>query len=1050
MHINTHQQNTLIYFRAYNKLLLGLVILAAFSIQLRSQPLTSDISLIKGPVKPTVLPKSELSVLLGRSAHQVGKESELRYAPLEDGGFQIIGGNKSFNRAITIGRNNIATGDLPIFKIHTTTGSGVYAKDRSYPLFPRHDSRSSKVTPELGTLRLAVPGPRGSLTWLDKLRSIKTTFRPGYTVYEIEGPKKHWKATLTMAPTIEENGFICKVEFNRPLPLQWIYSDLYWSPKEKNNNSVSFKVNTAKLSESNLPKGVIHIGWDAQGSIKKGKAKHGESAVFQSTKDQKIYHIVGTWGVTEYDKTAADEVLSRLNTTTANTWPQKRDKLKKLWFDCYIGKALEPEAKFKKLLKKPSAFLQKSMDHWDQRRSEFQIKTPDAYFNAVLNFERAISDYHLMGPGMVLSSFKWIMYSHISVGWYGKMWAGDLEAVKDHMRLLGAMQRKDGYISWISPSLHAYTAENNTPYWVDHVWWLYAWTGDKEFLQDLWPAVKKAVEWEDKNNDPDGDGLYRSHYEYWNCDSNGKGPKAATPTTTAWAMHDRAAKMAEILGDLQANDIYRARTNKIRTQAFKQLWNEEQGILGSRGGNDVWRGHPQTWEQYLGINNGMIPANKGIRAMRWLEAQYGFEPNKGIKLLMNCDWWPLRWSVHWVPTGDTCLAAMAGMKSGDTDLWWPYLQTAAMSAFRSDSPSVRFAIGNKGTGSGGIEFIDSDDPFMHTAVRGLFGVKPEIHNERLNIMPSFPSDWKEASMKNPLVDYQYSRKGDKVTLIIKTAKPLIKVVRAYPGAKAIITAKESVSSISYQLPKKTTQVPVLESKQIFTESKPRNKEAELSKQVQDKLIQLDLTANYNTTLTTLTTKTNFLFDTGRIHTINKWWQTPGIKMTPGSRNLESENGMSFLIGPRDSQKNHILALASWGKNGPLPSIAKIPINKKLDKLWLLMQNYVSPIKNYIPNGEVILHYLEGAPETTSLIPPYNIDCYFQEFSREGSSIDLGELIWHSKHGHSPVKRETAKAHASTLSISCDPTRTLKTIEIRATVSEGVIGLNAITLLPAEQ
>ena len=1029
--------------------LLALAFLSLCSLVVSAGEIKPNAEFIKGPLQPLNKPDTEQSVLLGHSAFQTGPKVLMRYQPIEDGGFQITGGRERFNRSITIGRNNIICSDTPTWKIHTTTGSGVYASDRSYPLFPREDAQSSKESPELGTFRLGVPDAKGKVLWLDLLKTTTATFRPGYTKYKVVDPNgAKWNAEITIAPLMDFHGFVCKIKFDKPTPLTWTCSDIFWSRKEKSSNKVMLKERHALITEEKLPNAQILCGWGAEGSAKTAKSQYGDSLVFSTTEDKSEYTIFSTWGVSDYNKELAQEMMSRLNGTT---WVKEREELKKSWFDCFIGRALNPAKNFELVAKNPGAYLQKTLNYWDKRRNEFQIQTPDPYLNGLINFERAISEYHQLGPGMVLSSFRWVMYSHISVGWYGKMWSGDLEEVKKHMRLLAAMQAEDGFMNWVSPSMHAYIAENNGPYWVDHVWWLYQWTGDEKFLQDLWPHIQKAVAWENKNNDPDGDGLFRSHYEYWNCDSNGKGPKAAAPTSTAWAMHDRAAQIALVLGDSHLEQVYRAKANKIRSQALSQLWSEDKGILGSIGGNGIWRGHPQTWEQYLGINNGMLPIDKGIRAMRWLAAHYGFEPNPGINLLMNCDWWPLRWSVHWVPTGDTCLAVLAAMKCGDTDYWWPYMDTAVKSAFRSKSPAVRFGINNYGSGCGGVEFIDSDDPFMHTTVRGLFGIEPELQNKKIKITPGFPNDWKSASIKTPLLHYTYKREGKTVELRIESGQALKKQVYPYPEAKAIETDEEKVSVVRYKLTDdRFKKVAEIQHKPIMTDLQPRVEEPVLSPQEQGKLQVLELRELYNTTLKKMSSEMKFMFDTGHLQPITKWWHTPGIKMNPGPRELQAKNGVKFLVAPRDGVQNNIIALSSFHDPAPLPSGVKIAVNKKVKKLWLLLQNYVSPIKNYIPNGEVILHYTTGKPQMTSLVPPYNIDCYFQEFSREGTSVPLGELTGMRKTGHSPVPRDLAKPHATSLGIDCDPARTLKAVEIRALVTEGVIGVSGITLMPVEK
>ncbi|WP_168433051.1 alpha-L-rhamnosidase-related protein [Pontiella sulfatireligans] len=998
------------------------------------------------------MPDSDQSVLLGTSGHQASNETELRYQPVEDGGFQIINGKKSYNRSITIGRNNLANGDIPLFKMHTTTGSGVYssAVDSCFPLFSREDGAKAKVAPALGTLRLAVPSAAG-LQKMDTYPS-KTVFRPGYTQYEVSGPKKEWNAAITIAPTLEQHGFVCKVEFDRPMLLEWTYGDLYWSAKETNSNDVGISGCTAELTEKNLPNGVVLVGWDGNGTGTSFESKYGQSVRFSSTHKKKVYYITATWGVTQHNQALADEMMARLDTPAANAWSVERDVLKKAWFDCYIEPALNPGKKFTTLQNNPSVQLTQALEYWDERRSRFQIKTPDPYLNALVNFERCISEYHQMGPGMVLSSFKWLMYSHISVGWYGKMWAGDLAEVKNHMRFLAAMQAEDGFINWVSPSLAAYHAENNTPYWVDHVWWLYCWTGDEKFIRDLWPALKKAVEWECTNNDPDGDGLFQAKYEYWNCDSNGKGPKAATPTSTAWAMHDRAAKMAVVVGDTDAADQYRAMADRIKTKTFEELWSEEQGILGSIGANGVWRGHPQTWEQYKGINNGSIAADKGRRAMRWIESHYGFEGDSGVNMLMNCDWWPIRWSVHWVPTGDTCLAVLAGMKCGDTDLWWPYMETATLSSFRSKTPGVHFSIGNtSGGGGGGVEYIDSDDPFMHTTVRGLFGIEPEIQNDRLYITPAFPSGWETAEITTPQVSYSYQRKGERVVLKIKTPQPLVKVVSLRSGGATVTTPKEMVSTVELKrVQSKEDSMPSSTHEPILTLNNPPEKEPVLSVADKTRLVLMDLSSVYNTTLWELVTKTPFQTDYGSPTTIKGWWHTVPGKMNDGPEVISADNGIDFLLkGRPDSvagNAGNLLALSSWGQPYPLPAAARVGVGRKVEKVWLLMQNYVSPIKNYIPNGEVILHYDSGKPDLISLIPPYNMDGYFQSFSREGTSVPLGELVW--SPGWGTCNKSNCEAQAKSLAIPSDPARVLKEIEIRATVSEGVVGISAITLLPA--
>jgi hypothetical protein len=332
----------------------------------------------------------------------------------------------------------------------------------------------------------------------------------------------------------------------------------------------------------------VLAGWNGHGAGQILKTAYGGQAEFTATVPQQSYDIVGTWGVTTYDEARAQTTMARLDTPNAAAWPQIRDHLKQEWFDCYIGRALNPERHMKALLADPGGALKKTMTWWDARRQEFQIKTPDEHLDALMNWSRCTTEYHRQGPGLVLGAQIWQMYSHISTGWYGKEWGGDHRAIDDCLRLYGAMQGADGFIRWISPSLVAFDAEDNTPYWVDQVWRHYTWTGDKQFVVDMWPMVKKAVAWMQKRNDPDGDGLFRDFYEYWNCDSDGMGPKSATPSAMAWAMLDRAARMARVVGDSEAERLYQAAANKTYDAIFRELWRNDKGRIGSIGADGIW------------------------------------------------------------------------------------------------------------------------------------------------------------------------------------------------------------------------------------------------------------------------------------------------------------------------------------------------------------------------------------------------------------------------------------------------------------------------------
>ncbi len=1021
------------------------------------------VRLLPAPLRPTKTPELEQSVLLGRSHFMApgdGRgDTEPVYEPVEDGGFRITNSRRQFNRVIVGGQNRVWTGDAPVFRLDAGTGNSSYAADRIYPLWPRQDSQAGTAMPGMGTLRLGVIGSDGKTRWLDEAAGITAIFRPGYTRYEWTSPELGGAGSIVVAPTANGHGMICRVAFERDARLVWQYGGLWWLPQEANANRVTIDGSAARCTEANLPNGLVLAGCDAACEGRVIPQPYGQQAEFAAGRPQKAYHVVVAWGVTKHDEELAARTAARLDTPNASAWTAVRDRLKARWLDCFVHAALDPERRFQETVRAPADALRKMCEGWDKRREAFQVRTPDPYLNALINFERCRSEYHRKGPGLYLGE-TWQMYSHISTGWYGKEWGGDHEAIDDCLRLYGAMQEDDGFIRWVSPSLMPFHAENNTPYWVDQVWWHYAWTGDKTFVRDLWPAVRKAVAWQLRYNDPDGDGLSQDWYEYWNCDSNGKGPKSAASSAMTWAMLDRAARLAAALGEPAAEAEYRAAADKTRDAIMRELWRENAGRLGCIGADGIWRGHPQIWEEYLAVNAGLLSPEQGRRAMRWLASHYGYEPKAGVRLLSCSDWWPIRWSTQWTPTGDTCLAALAGMKCGDVELWWPYLKTAIGSAFRSEFPGINMGISNTGAGGGDREDVDSVDPYVHAMVRGLFGIEPAIHEGRIDIVPSFPADWREAAIHTPDVSYEYRRDGDRATFRIRTPRRLVKRVRANLSGREAVTPAETESVVTVEIrPAIAPPGPPTHPPTILADQQPPSPDERgrpLGGKDRGRLVLFDLGGACNVTLEEMVmTKVRYDVPAGPpptlkddIGAIGWWWGNPLLTMPPSPRVLTADTGVPFLTAGRPrpgvgTVPKNMLALSSWPPYS-LPGGAVVPVGIRCERFWLLLQSYVHPMKNYIVNGEVILRYADGREHVESLVPPFNLDAYFQHFARRGVPVPLGRISVPA--GGSFVPGNLMHAHADALEIPCDAAAAIESVELRATCSEGLIGLVGMTVL----
>jgi len=429
---------------------------------------------------------------------------------------------------------------------------------------------------------------------------------------------------------------------------------------------------------------------------------------------------------------------------------------------------------------------------------------------------------------------------------------------------------------------------------------------------------------------------------------------------------------------------------------------------------------------------------------------------------------------------------MAGLMTGDADLWWPYIATTFRASYKGQYPGVNYGIANNGASAGIEEQLDSTDAHIHLAFRGLFGIEPAVHEGKINICPAFPSDWKEAAIKLPHIEYTYQREGEECTFHIKSARPLIKIVQANLTGEAVETESETESVVRvkrgaqmlYESPcaAKTLRikaVPPTKHRQVHSIQVVNQEDcpAELRPPVpltdsqRRRQVMMKLEQHFNTGWEQLM-ETKFLFDyDDQPMPLRNFWGLPRVKLAdakscgpsqhkglcPRANTVDAITGVRFLIAPMCTtgfpEVKSLLAV-SRTEPFPFPCSVTIPIGIKCEQVWPLLQCYSHAMKNYIPNGEIILRYEDGHEELEQLIPPYNMDTYFQHYSLKGVPILMGHLVFDDPWGGGFDNRDVLVAHGDALLIDADPERVLYEIEVRAVCTESVIALAGLTVVEA--
>ena len=165
------------------------------------------------------------------------------------------------------------------------------------------------------------------------------------------------------------------------------------------------------------------------------------------------------------------------------------------------------------------------------------------------------------------------------------------------------------------------------------------------------------------------------------------------------------------------------------------------------------------------------------------------------------------------------------------------------------------------------------------------------------------------------------------------------------------------------------------------------------------------------------------------------------------------NGVS-LATPGEAGAKNIVFVSQWDN---YPREASVPLAGRARQLYLLMAGSTHHMQSRIDNGEVIVHYTDGATERLALENPttwwpIEQDYFIDDFQfRVEAPLPLRVDL---QTGHVRVlERETFKGRggkipggaATVLALPLDASKELQSLTVRALANDVVIGLMAATL-----
>ncbi len=303
----------------------------------------------------------------------------------------------------------------------------------------------------------------------------------------------------------------------------------------------------------------------------------------------------------------------------------------------------------------------------------------------------------------------------------------------------------------------------------------FKWTGDKDFLEKIYPAVIKAVEWgfssdENKDNliEHYGDGSSGATWmdTYYRA-------KAAVEVETLWCKAlESAAEIAENRNDLYNAERWRHVSEDIRKKINELYWNKDKKFLYDVILPDGKPDSSLTINPIVPVIYGLVDQQKASAILSQVEQD--FTTPWGVRTRSKRD--PEydgnsyhKGNVWGITTG---WAAWAEFSQDRPEEGLSYLKILAdLMKIRCLGAITEVMNGNSSSPSGCALQAWSSSVLIQGVIEYLFGIKPDASKRSLLIDACLPADWNEAKIRNLFVgnmkmDISFLRRENAQTLSI--------------------------------------------------------------------------------------------------------------------------------------------------------------------------------------------------------------------------------------------------------------------------------------------
>ena len=292
--------------------------------------------------------------------------------------------------------------------------------------------------------------------------------------------------------------------------------------------------------------------------------------------------------------------------------------------------------------------------------SRIRIETPDPYFNTLGGTLAMAADGIWDGEVWLHGAIGWRMplsgwraaYTGDVLGWhdrarthfnaYAASQVTEVPNTLPHpaqdsalhlarsVKKWGTPQYSNGYICrnpHRNNQMHHY--DMNLCY-IDELLWHFKWTGDLDYVRQMWPVITRHLAWEKLNYDPDNDGLYDAYACIWASDALYYNSGGVTHSSAYnYRANKTAAQLAEKIGEdptpyrNEAEKILKAMNERLWLPG-KGHWAEYQDFMGHKRVHES----AAVWTIYHAIDSETANPFQAYQATRYIAQPFLIFPSQ--------------------------------------------------------------------------------------------------------------------------------------------------------------------------------------------------------------------------------------------------------------------------------------------------------------------------------------------------------------------------------------------------------------------------------------